>query len=149
MTPKSLLLIFAIAMGASCGGNGTSFNSTANIANTGSTPKESPTPSETVDELAVGRQLYSAACAACHRQDGTGGKITIEGQTIDPENLISEKVKKVSDDKIIDVIYNGLEDDGMPAFKDRLKEAEIRELVRYLRSGLQKLPPSNSAETSR
>ena len=92
------------------------------------------------DELAAGRAAFNQNCAACHKEDGTGGKMTIEGKTLDVEDLTAEKIKKFTDDKITGYIYNGIEDDGMPAFKDKLSEAQIREIVDYVRGGIQKMP---------
>ena len=90
-----------------------------------------------LDELALGRDIYNQYCAACHKEDGTGGKMTIEGKTLDVDDLTSEKIKKFSDDKITSYIHNGIEDEGMPAFKDKLSEAQIREVVRFVRGGIQ------------
>ena len=109
---------------------------------TSTTPTSKPTAaSSPVDELATGRALYEQSCAACHKEDGTGGKMTIEGRTIKPDDLTSDKMKNFSDDKIIGYIYDGVEDEGMPAFKDKLAEAQIREIVSYIRRGLQKIEP--------
>lgn len=97
------------------------------------------------DLLARGRGIYQDNCAVCHKEDGTGGKMTIEGKSLNVDNLTSEKIKKFTDDKIIGYIYNGVDDEGMPAFKDELSEAEIREVVRYVRAGIQKLPADGPA----
>lgn len=109
------------------------------------------TPSPTVavsatpaDELAGGMKLYNQNCAACHKEDGKGGKVTIEGKSLNVEDLTAEKIKKFTDEKIIGYVTNGVEDEGMPAFKDQLTEAEIREVVAYVRRDIQKVaaPPS-------
>ena len=89
-------------------------------------------------EVASGHDLYKKNCAACHRENGTGGKIEIEGRRINPDNLTTDKMKAFSDDKIAGYIKNGVEDEGMPAFKDKLNEAEIAELISYIRSDIQK-----------
>lgn len=112
-------------------------NTVANMPKANSTITPTATPA---DELAMGRQLYKTNCAACHREDGTGGKITIEGKSIKPDDLTSDKIKKFSDDKIIGYIYDGVEDEGMPAFKDKLSEAQIREVVRFVRTNIQEIP---------
>lgn len=132
---KSLLLIAAAAAAFACATN----TNTSTPTSSGS-PSPSAVPAATADVMAAGRKLYSEKCAACHKENGKGGKMTIEGKTIDPDDLTSEKMKKFSDEKLYGYIYNGIEDDGMPAFKDDLSEAQIREVVRYLRSDLQKLP---------
>jgi len=126
-----VMLAFSVAALA-CGNAAT----TSNIA----TPKPAATTAAApVDELAGGRALYEQNCAACHKEDGTGGKMTIEGKTIKPDDLTSDKIEKFTDEKITGYIYNGVEDEGMPAFKDKLAEAQIREIVSYVRRGLQKV----------
>ena len=94
-------------------------------------------PTAAADELAAGRALYKKDCAACHREDGTGGKITIDGKNINPENLTADKFKNRSDEKLIGYITDG-NDEGMPAFKDKLKPDEIKEVVKFIRGELQK-----------
>lgn len=101
---------------------------------------QSAAQSESVDELALGRKIYMSNCAACHKENGTGGPITIEGKTIKPHNLTSDHVKKFDDAKIYKYIYEGVEDEGMPAFKDKLSEADIREVVRFIRVEFHKMP---------
>lgn len=96
------------------------------------------TPIATPAEVASGHDLYKANCAACHRENGTGGKIEIEGRRINPDNLTTDKMKGFSDDKIAGYIKNGVEDEGMPAFKDKLNDAEIAQLISYIRTDIQK-----------
>lgn len=101
------------------------------------------------DQLAAGRKIYTDNCAACHKEDGTGGKMEFDGKSISPDDLTAEKIKAFSDDKITGYIYKGIEDEGMPAFKDKLSEAEIREVVRYVRAGIQKMPPTVDKKPTR
>src|SRR6478735_8743242 len=103
-------------------------------------PPASPLPSATIDELASGRKVYQASCANCHKENGTGGEVTIEGKTLDPEDLTSAKIKGFPDEKITRIIMNGIEDDGMPAFKGKLSEGELRDVVKFIRVELQKMP---------
>ena len=133
----SVCAFFAIA----CSGT------TTNVAvNSGNTPRvsnaaiPSPLPSATIDELASGRKVYAASCANCHKENGEGGEVTIDGKTLDPEDLTSAKVKGFSDEKTIRIIMNGAEDDGMPAFKGKLSEGEMRDVVHFIRVELQKMP---------
>lgn len=135
-----LSLIFAFMVAAISCGPAASTDSQSNITNSSAAANASsplPTPA---DQLASGRELYKQNCAICHKEDGTGGKMTIEGKTIEPDDLTSEKIKKFSDEKITGYIVNGVEDEGMPAFKDKLTEAQIREIVDYVRQGIQKMP---------
>lgn len=94
------------------------------------------TSNSTVVE-AAGRSLYMDNCAACHKENGEGGVIEIEGKRIKPDNLISSKIKSFSDEKIAGYIRKGIPDEGMPAFKDKLTEDQIREIVSYIRTDLQ------------
>ncbi|MEP7075355.1 MAG: cytochrome c [Acidobacteriota bacterium] len=109
-------------------------NSATNAANRAALNTQ---PAAASDDLAAGRDLYKRNCAACHRADGTGGKITLDGKTINPENLTADKFKNRPDEKLIGYITDG-NDEGMPAFKDKLKPEEIKEVVKYIRGELQK-----------
>ena len=135
----SLICAFAFAA-VGCG------NAPTNTAiSNSSTPAPAATASATpVDELASGRELYKQNCAVCHKEDGTGGKMTIEGKTINPDDLTSDKIEKFTDEKIAGYIMNGVVDEGMPAFKDKLSEAQIRDVVNYVRRGIQKVEITQS-----
>ena len=95
-------------------------------------------PDVAQDETASGRKIFMEICSNCHREDGTGGKITIEGETINPDNLTTDKMKEMADEKYVDYIKNGVPDEGMPAFKDRLTDAEIQNVISFIRKELQK-----------
>ena len=135
----TVLICAILAIGCS----GTSTNVASNNGNatrSGNTPATTPLPSATIDELASGRKVYQASCANCHKENGTGGEVTIEGTTLKPEDLTSAKIKGFPDEKITRIIMNGIEDDGMPAFKGKLSEAEMRDVVKFIRVELQKMP---------
>lgn len=99
--------------------------------------KTTPVPAATINEIASGKKVYEQNCAVCHKEDGTGGPIEIEGKKINPDDLTSEKITKFSDEKIIGYIIKGVPDEGMPAFKDRLSEGEMRDVVKYIRKDFQ------------
>lgn len=44
----------------------------------------------------------------------------------------------MTDDKYIDYIKNGVPEEGMPAFKDRLTEQQIKDIVKLIRRDFQK-----------
>lgn len=135
MKKLSVFAMFGFSVLAIACGNAPTNTTTSNK----STPVPAATAAATpVDELAGGRALYSQNCAACHKEDGKGGKMTIDGKSLDVDDLTSDKIKKFTDEKISGYIVNGVVDEGMPAFKDKLAEAQIREIVTYVRRGIQK-----------
>lgn len=135
---RSIAVFAAAAMAFACGQPAVT-NNTQKATNSTPAPTASVSPAA-ADLAAAGRKLYADNCAGCHKEDGKGGKITIEGKSINPDDLTADKIKRMTDDKLYGYVYNGIADEGMPAFKDDLSEAEIREVVRYVRSEIQKMP---------
>lgn len=147
MNYGKLLVALSIALFGFACGSGAGTNTATNQQNVpAGTATPAPTPEDT---LAIGRKLFKQNCATCHKEDGTGGKVTIEGKTINPDDLTSDKIKKFDDDKITGYIFNGVEDEGMPAFKGKLSEAQIREIVRFVRVDLQKMPEPTAKQSPR
>ena len=116
-----------------------------NITNS-SKPANSPPPSPaaTTDELAADRALYTQNCAQCHKETGAGGKVTVDGKELNPKDLTSERMKNRSDQKLFEDISEGAPDDGMPGFKAKLSDAEIKRTVHYIRVELQKTSASQT-----
>lgn len=110
------------------------------VNSTNAAPVQPPLPAASIDELASGRNVYKQNCAACHKEDGTGGETIFEGKKMNAENLTSAKIKGFSDEKIIGYIQKGVEDEGMPAFEGKLSEGEMRDVVKFIRVELQKMP---------
>lgn len=137
-----LTLVFVSFVLAGCGEASKPANTVANKPSNTNLAAATPLPSATIDELASGRKVYEINCANCHKPDGTGGPIEIEGKKINPDNLTSDKIKKFTDEKIIGYIMNGVEDEGMPAFKDKLSEGEMRDVVKFVRAEIQKIEPA-------
>lgn len=90
------------------------------------------------DEIAATKKIYTEKCVRCHKEDGTGGVTDIEGTKIKAPNFTSDKMKNEDDKEFIEVIENGAKEDGMPAFKDKLSDTEIKNLVKFIRSEFQK-----------
>jgi mono/diheme cytochrome c family protein len=137
----SFLALACLVSSLSCAGPATTNSvntagSNAAMANARSTPASTPA----IDDLAKGQKLYVDNCSKCHKDDGTGGEVVVEGRKMKADNLTDDKRKKLSDDKILKVMVDGIEDEGMPSFKDKMSEAEMREVVRYIRVELQKMP---------
>jgi len=123
--------LFAIACGQSATPNVS--NTTANVNKpSASTPVAAPTAQP--DEMAVAKDLYSVNCAVCHKESGKGGKVTVEGRTINPDDITTAKMAAKPDEKFYQYIAEGFPEDGMPAFKAKLSDAEIKALIKYVRS---------------
>ena len=140
-------LLFAVAALSifSCGDSSNRPSNVAvNSTNATNAPAR-PVPSASIDELASGRKVYKDNCTICHKDDGTGGEVTIEGKKLNPDDLTSEKIKGFSDEKILGYIMNGVVEDGMPAFKDKLSEGEMRDVVKFIRAEIQKMPATAAA----
>ena len=83
------------------------------------------------------QRLYLRQCATCHGSDGRGSwRATLlfmrPGDLTDPRTLAS-----LDDQYLLELIKNGgatLGRPGMPAFGYHLSDADIRELVVYLRT---------------
>lgn len=95
----------------------------------------SPSPSPSVDPLATARANYEKNCEACHGDQGVGGLVKVENKQIKVASLKSDHAIKHTDDQLVKVITGGEEE--MPAFKDKLSQQEIADLVRFIRKEFQ------------
>ena len=68
---------------------------------------------------------YKAKCAMCHGPDGKGGKMGTK-------DFASPEIKGESDAQLAEIITKG-KPPKMPAYGEKLKENEIKELVTYIR----------------
>jgi mono/diheme cytochrome c family protein len=111
---------------------------TASPTNT-STPRaaNSPAPVATasVDEFAGARANFKKNCEPCHGPEATGGLVKVDNKQIKVPSLKAEHAIKHPDDKLIKMITNGEED--MPAFKDKMSQQEIADMVRFVRKNFQ------------
>jgi mono/diheme cytochrome c family protein len=94
-------------------------------------------PTATVDEMAAAQTIYKEKCSKCHKEDGTGGEVEIDGEKLKAENFTSEKMKKMDDEKYIKYTAKGVKDEGMPAFENILSESEIKDVVKFIRAKFQ------------
>ena len=107
-----------------------------NSTNTDSTAinESRSSPQSTVDLAAEGRLIFATNCMICHKETGKGGQVTINGRKIDPDDLTTEKMKAMTDDKLIGYVTNGVEEEGMPAFREKLTPEEIQTVVAHVRT---------------
>jgi mono/diheme cytochrome c family protein len=136
---KSSLVLLSISLFFfACTETETTKTTPANAANKIANTEPTAQPTAAVDEFAATRKIYSEKCARCHKDDGSGGKTDIEGTTINAENLTSDKMKKEPDAELIEHIEEGVPSEGMPAFKGKLTDQEIKDLVAFIRKEFQK-----------
>jgi mono/diheme cytochrome c family protein len=87
------------------------------------------------DELASAKKIYSEKCVNCHKADGSGGQVDLDGTKIKVTSYKSDKSMNHDDAKLTDYIVNG--DDDMPAYGKKLSETEIKDLVKLIRRDFQ------------
>jgi mono/diheme cytochrome c family protein len=112
-------------------------NSTTANANKPAANSTAP-PTATPDELAAAKKTFSEKCVRCHKENGTGGVTEIDGTKIKAPDLTSEKFKNEPDSEFVEAIEKGFPDDGMPAFKGKISDQEIKDLVKLIRRDIQK-----------
>jgi cytochrome c6 len=78
----------------------------------------------------AGEKVYKAKCAMCHGPDGKGE--TPAGKATKARDFNAEDVKKETDEEWTEVIVKGK--NKMPSYDKKLKEDEIKELVKYIRT---------------
>ncbi len=109
-------------------------NATANGNKPATASPTTPQPAATPDEVAMAKDLYVTNCANCHKDNGKGGKVTIDGKQIDPDDIANAKTAGKSDEKLTGYINEGFPDDGMPAFKDKLKPDQVKMIIKHMRT---------------
>ena len=94
-----------------------------------------PAPTTPPDPLAAARANYAKNCEACHGPEGVGGMVKVEDKQIKVASLKADHAIKHSDEQLAKVITGG--EEAMPAFKDKLSQAEIQDLVKFVRKEFQ------------
>jgi mono/diheme cytochrome c family protein len=86
------------------------------------------------ESLAAGKQIYRKSCAVCHGLNAEGGS----GSDISPpapDLTDAEWQHGSTDGEIFDVIKNGVPPElSMEPWGDRIKDADIWNVVNYLKS---------------
>ena len=76
-----------------------------------------------------GEKLYKAKCASCHGADGAGA--TPAGKATKARDFCSEDVKKETGEEWTTIIVKGK--NKMPAYDKKISDADIKELMAYIR----------------
>lgn len=82
----------------------------------------------------VGEKVYKAKCASCHGADGAGA--TPAGKATKARDFCSDEVKKETDDEWTQIILKGKS--KMPAYDKKITDAEVKDVVAYIRTLCQK-----------
>jgi mono/diheme cytochrome c family protein len=77
-----------------------------------------------------GAALYKAKCAACHGPNGKAD--TSIGKTLKVRDLTSDEVQKQTDAQLTAITTDGK--GKMPAYKGKLTDAQIKDLIAFIRS---------------
>jgi len=72
--------------------------------------------------------LYKAKCQSCH---GADGKATNIGKKLGAKDFQDPEVSKMSEAEMISVTTTGK--NKMPAYKGKITDAQIAELVKYIK----------------
>jgi cytochrome c6 len=80
--------------------------------------------------FADGGADFKAKCAACHGPNGAGD--TTMGKNLKLKDLGSAEVQKQSDAELTAIISGGKA--KMPAYKGKLTDAQITDLVKHIRT---------------
>ncbi len=130
----SAVLLFIVACNQPQTTDTNSPNNTAVVANANTAIAQ---PTAAMDELASAREIYSETCVKCHKEDGTGGVTDFDGKKIKAPNFTTDRMKNEPDSEFIEVIENGEKEDGMPAFKGKISDDDIKNLVKLIRKDFQ------------
>ena len=76
-----------------------------------------------------GKNIFASKCALCHGPDGRGN--TSIGKSLKVADLHSADAQKLSDADLKTVISNGK--NKMPPFKGKLTDAQISDVISYIR----------------
>jgi len=106
------------------------------------------------DQLAVGKQLYDANCAACHGLKGEGQpdwKYPVNGVYPAPPHDRSGHTWHHPDDVLLEVIARGgsLPNSAMPAYADILSPEESVAVLEYIKTFWGRQEREYQAELSR
>jgi mono/diheme cytochrome c family protein len=80
-----------------------------------------------------GEATFKAKCLMCHGATGAGD--TPAGKALNAKSLSDPEAVKMSDAALLGIAKNG--SGKMPPFKDKLTDAELGDVIAYIR-GLQK-----------
>lgn len=151
---KLVLLVVAVTLFAIACNNTTTTttNQNSNTATVSTSPAASPatgaqTTATPADEFASIRPVYAAECARCHGITGEGGTVEILKKKLKVPSLKTGHALDHNEEQLAKQIRDG--GDGMPAYKEKLKEEEIKTLVSLIRKEFQGGAPTRTASPAK
>jgi cytochrome c6 len=78
----------------------------------------------------AGEKVYKAKCASCHGPEGKGE--TPAGKATKARDFCSDEVQKETDEEWTGIVVKGK--NRMPAYDKKLTEAEIKDVVAFIRT---------------
>jgi len=130
----TLSLFMTFACGSSSSDATAGKNANVVVKPDATTNAASPAANSAETSQLDGKQLYTESCMICHRNTGKGGPATIEGKKIKPADLTRDKLKSWDDARWVKEVEDGDPEEGMPAFKGKLKPEEIIAISAYIKS---------------
>jgi len=94
---------------------------------TGAIPEPDVPVPVTAESIALGSELFTANCSRCHGPEGQGTQRA-------PALNVSGYLAETSDLALEQIITLGVPDTAMPAWGDRMSEAEIQAIVGFIRA---------------
>jgi mono/diheme cytochrome c family protein len=94
-----------------------------------------PAATATPDPLATARANFGKHCEGCHGPNGEGGLVKVDNKQIKVPSLKAAHAIKHTDDQIAKMITSG--EEQMPSFKDKMTQAEIADMVKFVRKEFQ------------
>ena len=81
-------------------------------------------------DAGAGASTYKAKCAMCHGPEGTGD--TPMGKNLKLKDLASDDVQNVHDSEMKTLLENGK--GKMPAFKGKLTDKQLGDVIQFIRT---------------
>jgi mono/diheme cytochrome c family protein len=94
---------------------------------TGAIPAPNQPIPVTEESLALGSELYATSCANCHGPEGQGSQ---RAPSLNVKSFLAE----TNDQAIQQIVTLGVPGTSMPAWGDRMTEADIQAIVGFIRS---------------
>ncbi len=85
----------------------------------------------TVQLIERGQQRFNIYCSPCHGRTGDGRGIVVQRGLIPPPSFHDDRLRKVGDGHIFDVITNGIR--NMPSYKAQIPAEDRWAIVAYFR----------------